>query len=117
MSRLASLLLVVMLLIAVSCSSQSEFMPKPVDPIPTENPSFVKGADVSWLPLMDVNGYLFLAQNETTKDGLQFLKDRRNTTVCLCVGGNSSNHKIDRQCIKDEIIAIAVLAKKWICVL
>ncbi len=117
MSRLASLFLVVMLLIAVSCSSQSEFMPKPVEPIPIVNSSFVKGADLSWLPQMEVSGYLFLAQDDATKDGLQLLNNRRINTVCLCVGGNSYNHKIDRQCSKEEIIAIAVRGKKWICVL
>ena len=65
MKRFLSFLLVLLYLSCVSCSSQ-------LDKSAT---SFVKGADVGWLPQMEATGYLFLDQDGVPKDGLQLLKD------------------------------------------
>jgi arabinogalactan endo-1,4-beta-galactosidase len=83
-----------MLLACFSCSSQTEVTPKPVEPIISESTSFVKGADIGWLPQMEATGYRFLDQDGTPKDGLQLLKDRGINTVRLRVWVNPSNHKL-----------------------
>ena len=74
--------------------------------------TFVKGADVGWLPQMEATGYQFLDQDGTPKDGLQLLKDRGMNTVRLRVWVNPSNHTIDGHCSTEETIAMAVRAQK-----
>ena len=61
----------VMLLACFSCSSQTEIAPKPVEPITSMPTTFVKGADVGWLPQMEATGYRFLDQDGKVKDALQ----------------------------------------------
>ena len=104
--------LTVMLFACFSCSSQTEVTPKPVEPIITEPTTFVKGADIGWLPQMEATGYKFLDQDGTPKDGLQLLKDRGINTVRLRVWVNPSNHKIDGHCSKEETVVMAVRAQK-----
>ena len=102
----------VMLLACFSCSSQTEIAPKPVEPITSMPTTFVKGADVGWLPQMEATGYRFLDQDGTVKDALQLLKDRGMNTVRLRVWVNPSNHKIDGHCSKEETVTMAVRAQK-----
>ena len=104
--------IVALLLNCVSCSSQSEIAPKPVDPVIPVGSDFVKGADVGWLPQMEATGYKFLDQDGKQKDALQLLKDRGMNAVRLRVWVNPSNHKIDGHCSKEETVVMAVRAQK-----
>ena len=113
MGRLVtSSLVLIMLLSFISCSSQSDITPKPLEPVLPVSSAFVKGADVGWLPQMEATGYRFLDQDGTSKDGLQLLKDRGINAVRLRVWVNPSNHKIDGHCSKEETVAMAVRAQK-----
>lgn len=111
-NRVTTILISAMLLHCVSCSSQSEIVPKPDDSVIPIVSDFVKGADVGWLPQMEASGYKFLDQDGASKDGLQLLKDRGMNTVRLRVWVNPSNHKIDGHCSKEETVVMAVRAKK-----
>jgi len=107
-----SSLVLIMLLSFISCSSQSDITPKPLEPVVPVSSAFVQGADVGWLPQMEATGYRFLDQDGTSKDGLQLLKDRGINAVRLRVWVNPSNHKIDGHCSKEETVAMAVRAQK-----
>ena len=107
-----SSLVLIMLLSFISCSSQSDITPKPLEPVVPVSSAFVQGADVGWLPQMEATGYQFLDQDGTSKDGLQLLKDRGINAVRLRVWVNPSNHKIDGHCSKEETVAMAVRAQK-----
>jgi arabinogalactan endo-1,4-beta-galactosidase len=107
-----SSLVLIMLLSFISCSSQSDITPKPLEPVVPVSSAFVKGADVGWLPQMEATGYRFLDQDGTLKDGLQLLKDRGINAVRLRVWVNPSNHKIDGHCSKEETVAMSVRAQK-----
>ncbi len=72
---------------------------------------FAKGADVSWLPQMEVTGYTFYDADGTPKDGLQLLKDRGMNTIRLHVFVNPSNDKINGHKSAAETVAMAVRAK------
>jgi len=74
--------------------------------------SFVKGADVGWLPQMEATGYKFYDQDGNEKDCLQLLKDRGINTVRLRVWVNPSDDKASGHCSKDETVAMALRAKK-----
>ncbi|GAE87126.1 arabinogalactan endo-1,4-beta-galactosidase precursor [Acetivibrio straminisolvens JCM 21531] len=49
---------------------------------------FAKGADVSWLPEMEANGYKFYNGNEIEQDCLQILKDHGIDSIRLRVWVN-----------------------------
>ena len=96
-----------LLLLSVSCIKS-----------PTEKPnttandsSFVRGADISWLPQMEASGYTFYDNDGTEKDCLTLLKARGINTVRFRVWVNPSNHPINGHCSKEETVALAVRAK------
>jgi arabinogalactan endo-1,4-beta-galactosidase len=111
-SKLFITFLTGILLTCFSCSSQSKVHLNPVNRIHSTPSSFVKGADVGWLPQMEATGYRFLDKDGTPKYGLQLLKDRGVNAVRLRVWVNPSNHKIDGHCSKEETVAMAVRAQK-----
>jgi arabinogalactan endo-1,4-beta-galactosidase len=74
-------------------------------------PAFSKGADVSWLPQMEVTGYKFYDSDGTEKEGLQLLKDRGINTIRLRVFVNPSTHKTNGHCSPAETVALAIRAK------
>jgi len=75
--------------------------------------SFVKGADISWLPQMETTGYKFYNQKGEEQECLQILKDHGINTIRLRTWNNPSNHRIDGHCSKDETVAMAARVKKW----
>jgi len=96
-----------LLLLSASCNKS------PIEkPITTANDSsFVRGADISWLPQMEASGYTFYDNDGTEKDCLTLLKARGINTVRLRVWVNPSNHPINGHCSKEETVALAVRAK------
>jgi len=85
---------------------------KPVMP-PALIDSFVKGADIGWLPQMEATGYKFYNENGVEQDCFQILKDHGINTVRLRTWVNPSNDKASGHCSKEETVALAVRAKKW----
>lgn len=74
--------------------------------------SFAKGADPSWLPQMEAAGITFRDTDGTRKDALQILKDHGMDTVRLRVWVNPSKDPRSGHCGKNEVVAMAVRAKK-----
>jgi len=71
-------------------------------------PTFAKGADVSWLPEMEANGYKFYNDDGIEQDCLQILKDHGIDSIRLRVWVNPPNG----YCNKEETIKMALRAKK-----
>lgn len=93
-----ALLLLLLLFLSVHCKAQAPF-------------SFANGADVSWLPQMEANAYIFYDTDGTQKECLQLLKDRGINTIRLRVWVNPSTDKLNGHCSKAETIAMAIRAK------
>ncbi len=79
---------------------------------PAQSAPFAKGADVSWLPQMEATGYKFYNADGAPEDCLQILKDNGMNTVRLRVWVNPSSSRTSGHCSKDEVVAMAVRAKK-----
>lgn len=75
--------------------------------IPTSDPFFVKGADISWLTQMETSGKLFYDTNGTTSDLLPLLKGYGINTIRLRVWVNPSGGWNGQQ----DVIAKAQRAK------
>jgi len=75
--------------------------------------SFVKGADISWLPQMEATGYKFFNSQGQEQDCFQILKDHGINAIRLRTWVNPSNNAIDGHCSKDETVAMAIRVKKW----
>jgi arabinogalactan endo-1,4-beta-galactosidase len=73
--------------------------------------SFVKGADIGWLPQMEAAGFKFYNENGIAQDCFQILKDHGINTIRLRTWVNPSNDKTSGHCSKDETVAMAVRAK------
>jgi len=95
-----------------ACSKSGMGNSNPVTP-PAIIDSFVKGADIGWLPQMEATGYKFYNENGVEQDCFQILKDHGINTVRLRTWVNPSNDKASGHCSKDETVALAVRAKKW----
>jgi len=96
-----------LLLLSASCNKSP--IEKPISTV--KDSSFVRGADISWLPQMEESGYIFYDTNGIQKDCLTLLKERGINTVRLRVWVNPSNHPINGHCSKEETVALAVRAK------
>jgi len=75
--------------------------------------SFVKGADISWLPQMEATGYKFYKDQGMEQDCFQILKDHGINTIRLRTFVNPSENRASGHCSKAETIAMAVRAQKW----
>lgn len=75
--------------------------------------SFVKGADISWLPQMEATGYKFYNDQGLEQDCFQILKDHGINTIRLRTWVNPSDDKASGHCDKAETVAMAVRAQKW----
>jgi arabinogalactan endo-1,4-beta-galactosidase len=75
--------------------------------------SFVKGADISWLPQMEATGYKFYNDQGVEQDCFQILKDHGINTIRLRTFVNPSNDKASGHCSKEETVAMALRAQKW----
>ncbi|MYM68359.1 cellulase family glycosylhydrolase [Pseudoduganella sp. FT55W] len=80
--------------------------------LPTSAETFVKGADIGWLPQMEATGYKFYNKQGKQQDGLQILKDQGINTVRLRVWVNPSDDRASGHNSKDENVAMAVRAQK-----
>ncbi|NHM06614.1 cellulase family glycosylhydrolase [Flavobacterium sp. CYK-4] len=77
-----------------------------------QEPAFVKGADVGWLPQMEATGYRFYDTDGQEKDCLQLLKDRGINTIRLRVFVNPSDDPASGHCGKEETVAMALRAQR-----
>jgi arabinogalactan endo-1,4-beta-galactosidase len=103
----------ILLLSLSACSKSGTGNSTPVIPPVVVVDSFVKGADIGWLPQMEATGYKFYNANGVEQDCFQILKDHGINTVRLRTWVNPSNDKASGHCSKDETVALAVRAKKW----
>jgi len=70
--------------------------------------SFVKGADISWLPQMEAHGYTFFNSSGVQQDLLTILKGYGVNAVRLRTFVNPSSSPTDGHCSIDETAALAV---------
>lgn len=73
--------------------------------------TFVKGADVGWLPQMEATGFVFKDDNGNQQDCLQILKDHGIDSIRLRTWVNPSDDRASGHCSAEETIAMAVRAK------
>ncbi|MFI1772005.1 glycosyl hydrolase 53 family protein [Thalassobellus citreus] len=78
----------------------------------SQNATFSKGGDVSWLPQMEATGYEFYDVDGTSKDCLQLLKDRGLNTIRLRVWVDPSDDKANGHCSPVETVVMAVRAQE-----
>lgn len=78
-----------------------------------KNTSFVKGADISWLPQMEATGYKFYNDKGEEEDCFKILKDHGINSIRLRTFVNPSDDKASGHCSKDETVAMALRAQKW----
>ncbi|MFC7535390.1 glycosyl hydrolase 53 family protein [Actinoplanes sp. GCM10030250] len=69
--------------------------------------AFVKGADVSWLPQMEAQGYTWKDKNGVQRDLLSILKDYGITAVSLRTWVNPSSDPANGHCNIQETAAMA----------
>jgi arabinogalactan endo-1,4-beta-galactosidase len=76
-------------------------------PITAKAATFANGADVSWLPQMEANGYKFYDDNGVQKDCLQILKEHGINSIRMRVWVNPSNDPYSGHCSKNEVVELA----------
>jgi arabinogalactan endo-1,4-beta-galactosidase len=74
--------------------------------------TFVKGADVSWLPQMEAAGYTFKNAAGTTQDLLTILKGYGINAIRLRTFVNPSSDPVNGHCSIDETAAMALRVKQ-----
>ncbi len=72
---------------------------------------FIKGADVSWLPQMEANGYKFYNASGVQQDVLTILKGYGINAIRLRTWLNPSSDPVNGHCSQNETIAMAVRCK------
>jgi arabinogalactan endo-1,4-beta-galactosidase len=90
----------------IACTANKKGNGKPLK-------TFVKGADVSWLPQMEASGFKFKNDAGVEEDCFKILKDHGINTIRLRTFVNPSNDKFSGHCSKEETVAMALRAKKW----
>ena len=99
------------LLTPTSCKGNDP-VDKPTDTSTTKvDTTFVKGADISWLPQMEATGYKFYNDNGVQENCISILKAHGINTIRLRTFVNPSNDKASGHCSKDETVAMAVRAQ------
>lgn len=73
--------------------------------------TFIKGADISWLPQMEANGYTFFNASGTQQDLLTILKGYGINAIRLRTWVNPSSDPVNGHCSQAETIAMAVRCK------
>ena len=97
------------LFLCSGCSKSSAVTP-PV--ILATDSSFVKGADIGWLPQMEATGYKFFNDKGVEQDCFQILKDHGINAIRLRTWVNPTDDKASGHCSKQETVAMAVRAQK-----
>lgn len=100
-----SLFLSVLLLLLVSCQHTTE--------AEASDTSFVRGADISWLPQMEASGYIFRNDNGEAEDCFKILKDHGINAIRLRTWVNPSDDSFSGHCSTGETVAMAKRAKEW----
>src|SRR3954463_16745925 len=78
---------------------------------PAEAASFIKGADVSWLPQMEAKGYYWNNSSGVKQDVFTILKGYGITAISLRTWVNPSSDPANGHCSIEETAALAVRAK------
>ncbi len=104
-------LFIVILFFTVLCVGCSKSTAVPT-PIVAKDSSFVKGADIGWLPQMEANGYKFYNNLGLEQDCFQILKDHGINAIRLRTWVNPSSDKASGHCSKEETVAMGVRAQK-----
>lgn len=73
--------------------------------------TFIKGADVSWLPQMEANGYTFFNASGVQQDLLTILRGYGINAIRLRTWVNPSSDPANGHCSQDETVAMAVRCK------
>jgi arabinogalactan endo-1,4-beta-galactosidase len=76
-----------------------------------EAATFTKGADVSWLPQMEANGYTFYNASGVQQDVLTILKGYGMNAIALRSWVNPSSDPANGHCSTEETAAMAVRGK------
>ena len=84
----------------------------PSFPVSAARSSFIKGADISWLPQMEAHGYKFYNANGVQKDLFTILKGYGISAIRLRTWVNPSNDPANGHCSQAETIAMAVRCSK-----
>ncbi|MGW0519594.1 glycosyl hydrolase 53 family protein [Crossiella sp. NPDC003009] len=69
--------------------------------------SFVKGADISWMPQMEANGYYWHNRNGQRQDLFTILKDYGITAVSLRTWVDPVDHPVNGHCGIEETVRMA----------
>jgi arabinogalactan endo-1,4-beta-galactosidase len=100
---------------ALDISLIKSFLLGHIDKFPADTPiitdTFAKGADISWLPQMEANGYKFYNDRGVQQDCLQILKDHGIDSVRIRTWVNPSADKWNGHCSTSETISLAKRAK------
>ncbi|MBS1919386.1 MAG: glycosyl hydrolase 53 family protein [Bacteroidetes bacterium] len=102
-----TLILLFSVFAVATCKKNDSTTPPPNPPQPPGNTFFAKGADVSWLTQMEVNGIKFYNSSGTEQDCMLILKNLGMNAIRLRVFVNPS----DGWCNKSDVVAKAVRAK------
>lgn len=99
-----------MLLKAVGASASMFALESTFPSFPAQavSPSFIKGADISWLSQMEAHGYKFYNASGIQEDLLTILKGYGLNALKLRTWVNPSNDPINGHCSQAETIAMAV---------
>lgn len=105
--KIKALFLAVLFFFTLSCKkNETSIVEEP------ETTTFIKGADVGWLPQMEATGYKFYNKDGKEEDCLKILKSYGINAVRLRTFVDPSNNPQSGHCSKDETVAMAVRAKK-----
>lgn len=75
--------------------------------------TFAKGADISWLPQMEADGYIFYNDDGTPEDCFKILKDHGINSIRLRTWVNPSDDPHSGHCSMEETVVMANRAKSW----
>ena len=94
------------LLIFTSCPAQEKLSKRFTG-------SFVKGADISWLPQMEQSGFVFYNHAGKKQDCMRILKDHGINTIRLRTWVHPSTDRISGHCSTEETVQMAARAQQW----
>ncbi len=79
--------------------------------LPAQGATFIKGADVSWLPQMEAGGYTFFTSGGVRADALTILKGYGINAIRLRTWVAPSSNPVNGHCSQAETVAMAVRCK------
>ncbi len=94
-----------LLLLLLSCQHTTE--------AESSDTSFVRGADISWLPQMEQSGYTFYNDRGEAEDCFRILRDHGINAIRLRAWVNPSDDPYSGHCSTVETVAMAKRAQEW----